>query len=55
MPNTRRQAQNAPSAKKISSWDDAIADAKQKIRDLEFSVRVFSERKRKGEPWPLIE
>jgi hypothetical protein len=32
--------------KKIRGWDDAIADTQQRIRDLEFSPKVFKDRKR---------
>jgi hypothetical protein len=35
-----------------TGWDRAIADAKRKIKELQFSVRVFTERKKRGEPWP---
>lgn len=52
MPNNRSQAQNSSIPKKISSWDDAISDLQHRIKDLEFSLRVFRERKAKGEPWP---
>ncbi len=51
MPNTS-QEKNALRSKKISGWDDAIEDMQQRIRDLEFSLKVFKDRKRKGEPWP---
>lgn len=51
----RSQAQNNGKTKKISSWDDAIADVEQRLRDLQFSLRIFKESKRKGEPWPLDE
>jgi hypothetical protein len=41
-----------PWNRRKSGWDQSIADAKQRIRDLEFSIRVFRERKRAGEKWP---
>jgi hypothetical protein len=53
MPNTS-QGKNAV-RKKISSWDDAIADVQERIKDLEFSLKVFKDRKKKGEPWPGTE
>jgi hypothetical protein len=46
------QAKNALARKNISGWDRAIADAKARIKKLEFSIRVFRQRKRNGEPWP---
>lgn len=39
--------------KKIASWDDAITDAKQRLKEIQFALSVFEERKRNGEPWPL--
>lgn len=52
MPNNESQAKNATKTKKLLSWDDAISDIEQRLKDLEFSLRVFKDRKRKGEPWP---
>lgn len=49
MPNTC-QEKNARRLKKVG-WDAAIADVKDRIRQLEFSLRVFKKRKRAGEPW----
>jgi hypothetical protein len=48
----RSQEKNAVAAKKVSGWDQAIADAKRKIKELQFSVRVFTQRRDKGEQWP---
>ena len=43
------------SAKRIcSSWESAIRDAKNRIEELKFSIRVFEEKKKRGEPWPVI-
>jgi hypothetical protein len=36
-----------------SEWDAAIEAAQHRIRELEFSIRVFRQRKRKGEKWPF--
>ena len=33
-------------------WDEAIADAKEKIRKLRFSIRVFEARKASGDTFP---
>jgi hypothetical protein len=33
------------------SWDSAIAEAERRIADLKFSIRVFKERKARGEKW----
>ncbi len=40
------------SEKAQTKWDEAIADAKKKIKGLEFSIQIFRKRKRAGEPWP---
>ncbi|HEY6351902.1 MAG TPA: hypothetical protein VI636_21100 [Candidatus Angelobacter sp.] len=40
---------------KVKSWDDAIKDAEQRIRDLQFSIGVFRERRASGVTWPGIE
>jgi hypothetical protein len=35
---------------KLDGWDAPIAEAKQRIQDLEFSIRVFERKKAAGEP-----
>lgn len=52
MPN-RSQEQNRSNSKKFSSWDDVISDIKGRINDLQFSLKIFQQRKAAGEPWPL--
>lgn len=37
--------------KGCNPWDAAIAEAKQRIRDLKFSIKDFEERKARGEKW----
>ena len=52
---TGRQGKNTHNQKKsvgISGWDRAIADAKEKISALEFSIGVFEQHKREGREWP---
>ncbi|HEY4678708.1 MAG TPA: hypothetical protein VIJ01_16200 [Candidatus Angelobacter sp.] len=39
---------------KIEGWDALIAEAKQRIQDLEFSIQVFEKKKAASEPAPLI-
>jgi hypothetical protein len=34
---------------RVASWDDAIADFRQRIKDLKKAIRVFQEQKRRGE------
>ena len=41
-------------AKKVEGWDRAIADAKAKIKSLQFSIDIFEQNKREGRPWPEI-
>lgn len=33
-------------------WDQAIAEAKEQIKRLEFSIEVFEQNKREGRSWP---
>jgi hypothetical protein len=35
----------------VNKWDEAIAEAKRRIADLKFSIRVFEDRKERGESW----
>jgi hypothetical protein len=37
---------------KLSGWDSLIGEAKQRIQDLEFSLKVFERKKADGEPCP---
>jgi hypothetical protein len=39
----------------VSPWDEAIAEARQRIADLKFSIRDFEERKARGEQWRGLE
>jgi len=34
-----------------TGWDQMIADARERIRKLELSIKVFSQKKERGEPW----
>jgi hypothetical protein len=36
----------------LSSWEEARDHAKARIKELRFSLRVFEENIRRGEPWP---
>jgi hypothetical protein len=36
----------------ISGWDQAIAEAKNKISALRFTIKVYKDRRKRGEPWP---
>lgn len=53
MSNIRSQARNDAPPKIIAGWDDAIADAKQRLKDIQFALKEFKECKRRGEPWPI--
>lgn len=33
-------------------WDEAINDAKKKIKKLQATIATFEEKKTNGEPWP---
>jgi hypothetical protein len=36
-----------------TKWDEAIADARRKIRKLKESIVYFRERRKAGDPWPV--
>jgi hypothetical protein len=38
-----------------TKWDEAIEDAKEKIRQLHMTIRVYRARKEAGDSWPLRE
>jgi hypothetical protein len=44
------QLKNAP---KAMTWEIAIVDAKNKIRELRDSIRFFERKRKAGEPFPL--
>jgi hypothetical protein len=52
MPIKSQEKSEAKKERKRSRWDEAISDAKKKIKDLEFSISVFRQRKKAGESWP---
>lgn len=35
-----------------TKWDEGIADAKERIRQLRMTIRVYKARKMAGELWP---
>lgn len=35
-----------------TKWDEAIADAKDKIKGLRYSISVYRQRKLAGDTWP---
>jgi hypothetical protein len=37
---------------KRTKWDEAISDAKKKIKALQFTIAVYKQRKKEREPWP---
>jgi hypothetical protein len=52
-----RQAESCTTSKisveKSEGWDSAIADAKERIKRLRFSIKIFEQHQKRGEPWPL--
>ena len=36
----------------VLGWDAMIRDARKRIEDLNFSIKVFEKKKATGEPWP---
>jgi hypothetical protein len=50
------QTKNSKRPKKsVHGWDTAIADAKERIRQLKLTVQVYEARKRAGDEWPSSE
>jgi hypothetical protein len=49
----RKMKEKSANKKQIESgWDGAIADARERIRGLHYSIKVFEARKRCGDQWP---
>lgn len=50
---------SGPGAKTIGDsaigWDAMIRDARKRIEDLQFSIKVFEKKKADGEQWPGIQ
>lgn len=42
-------------AKSLSDWDLAIMDARESIKRLKSSIRLWEEMRDKGEKWPGFE
>lgn len=38
-----------------TEWNQAIREAKAKIKQLQYTIRVFKELRDAGEPWPRQE
>ena len=55
MSNSLDRSHKKSSTKNNSSvqneWDAVIADARQRITDLKYSIKVFKERKQRGDKW----
>ncbi len=43
------------SVENISSWEDALAHAKRRIKELRQSAKIFEDKIKKREPWPGTE
>ena len=50
MSNVCQQENGA--TKTAKGWDSAIADAKERIRQLKLTVQVYEARKKAGDAWP---
>jgi hypothetical protein len=51
MPIKKQGTNKANKERNGSEWDAAIADAKERIKRLRYSISVFQASKRSGEPW----
>ena len=49
---TRKQGDIAPKPTDSTFWDQAIADAEDRIKKLKFTLRVYRQKRDRGEPWP---
>jgi hypothetical protein len=52
MSTRSQQLSGAKENQTRATWYDAIADAKERIRRLRYSILVFEARKKAGESWP---
>jgi len=52
MPIKSQEKKSAKMERTRTEWDEAISDAKKKIRDLQFTIAVYRRRKKAGESWP---
>jgi hypothetical protein len=52
MPITSQEKVGAKIGRKRTKWDEAISDAKRKIRELNFTITVYKQRKKAGDRWP---
>jgi hypothetical protein len=43
---------DSQSTKKLSKWDNAIADAQRLIHKLELAIATYQQNKAEGLPWP---
>ena len=43
------------SVENLSSWEDALAHAKRRIKELRQSARIFEQKIKNGTPWPPAE
>ena len=40
------------SVQNLRSWEEARDYVKRRIKELQFSLKVFNEKVKSGEPWP---
>jgi hypothetical protein len=36
----------------LGSWEEARDHAKRRIKELQYSLKVFNQKIKSGEPWP---
>jgi hypothetical protein len=48
----KKQAKNEGAHKNLSGWDQVILEAQRRIKDLRFTIKVYRERKARGDRWP---
>ena len=43
------------SVQNFGSWEEARDYAKRRIKELQYSLRVFNQKVKNGEPWPEVQ
>jgi hypothetical protein len=52
----KRKVSNCEKSQPLANpWDQAIAEARQRIEDFKFSIRVFEKKRAEGAPWLGLE
>jgi hypothetical protein len=50
--STQKQGEISSKKRDFTFWDQAISEAEDKIKKLRFTLRVYKQRRDRGDPWP---